>query len=90
MIDCILILIIIIILLYIIFRKSNKEKFTAPGLTLTNPPSWFPQNSAKAYNINDWKSLMYLDRYPFRYNKDDYLSQDESDKMASVYKFWRN
>lgn len=44
------------------------EKFTAPGLTLTKPPSWFPQNAAKAYNPKDWKTKMYLDRYPFRIN----------------------
>lgn len=44
------------------------EKFTAPGLTLTKPPSWFPQNAAKPYREKDWKSRMYLDRYPFRYN----------------------
>jgi hypothetical protein len=44
------------------------EKFTAPGLTLTKPPSWFPQNSAKPYREKDWKTKMYLDRYPFRVN----------------------
>lgn len=44
------------------------EKFTAPGLTLTKPPSWFPQNSAKPYRESDWKTKMYLDRYPFRVN----------------------
>ena len=50
------------------YTKINFEKFTAPGLTLTKPPSWFPQNAAKAYNPEDWKTKMYLDRYPFRIN----------------------
>jgi hypothetical protein len=67
-------LLIIVLLIFLVggicFNKIGRfsEKFTAPGLTLTKPPSWFPQNAAKPYNKNDWRSRMYLDRYPFRYN----------------------
>lgn len=65
---------IIVLLIFLIggicFIKFDKlkENFTAPGLTLTKPPSWFPQNAARPYNANDWKTKMYLDRYPIRIN----------------------
>ena len=65
---------IIVLLIFLIgaicFTKVGRmsEKFTAPGLTLTKPPSWFPQNAAKGYDPKDWKTRMYLDRYPFRIN----------------------
>ena len=65
---------IIVLLIFLIagicFTKLHRlhEKFTAPGLTLTKPPSWFPENAAKAYNPDDWKTRMYLERYPFRIN----------------------
>ena len=57
----------------IIFSKNDitltsKELFTAPGLTLTKSPSWFPQYSSQKYDITDWQSKMYLDRYPFKIN----------------------
>jgi hypothetical protein len=81
-----LILLVAILVLIIWHNCTGKEGFTA----LTNPPSWFPQNSAKAYNKKDWESRMYLDRYPFRYNTDEFLSQKKSDNLASVYRFWKN
>ena len=59
---------IIVIVMLILICIVNTENFTAPGLTLTKPPSWFPQNAARTYNKDDWKSRMYLDRYPFRVN----------------------
>lgn len=81
---------IIALLLYLIINNCIvKENFTAPGLTLTNPPSWFPQNAAKPYRKNDWKVKTYLDRYPFynaRTNK--YLSTEESNELSSTNRFW--
>lgn len=67
----------------------KNEYFTAPGLTLTNPPSWFPQNSAKPYNENDWKVKTYLDRYQFWDPVTKrYISDKESNRLANVNRFW--
>lgn len=99
---CIYIGIFILLFFLFIFIFSNciwKESFTAPGLTLTIPPSWFPQMAAKAYNPKDSQTRMYLDRYPFKLGpkgldpngaKDwDYMSEQRSDKLASAYRFWK-
>ncbi len=65
------------------------ENFTAPGLTLTIPPSWFPQNSAKDYRMDDWVVKAYLDRYPFYDAKTKkYIGYDESQELASTNRFW--
>lgn len=85
-----LILFIIILTFLIVTSCSSKEGFTAPGLTLINPPSWFPQNSSKHYNKKDWQSKMYLDRYPPKKGCNKYGSQKEAEKNASVFHFWRN
>lgn len=82
---CIYISIFILLFMLFIFIFMNcvyKENFTAPGLTLIKPPSWFPQNSAKAYSKNDWKTKMYLDRY-------DELNNPNANNLAFVYRFWR-
>lgn len=86
----------ILIFFLFVFIFSNclwTERFTAPGLTLTVPPSWFPQNAAKGYNPQDWMSKMYLDKYPFwvsnKGNKSEYMSYDESNKLASTNRFWK-
>ena len=90
---CITSCIVILMFLLFVFVYTNcvqNEYFTAPGLTLTMPPSWFPQNSAKKYKEDDWKTKMYLDRYPFYSTEDDdYLSQELSDKLASTDRFWK-
>lgn len=82
--------IIFILLLFFIFTQCvYKEKFTAPGLTLTIPPNWFPQNSAKPYRMDDWKVKAYLDRYPFYDSKTKtYLGFQESQDLASTNRFW--
>lgn len=89
---CVTVCIIILMFLLFLFILTNcvfKENFTAPGLTLTRPPSWFPQNAAKPYKDSDWKVRMYLDRYPFYdSDKQKYISFDESNKLASAYRFW--
>lgn len=89
---CITICILILMFLLFVFIYTNcilKENFTAPGLTLTNPPSWFPQNSAKAYKEDDWKVKMYLDRYPFwDAIKGEYISDKLSNKLASTDRYW--
>jgi hypothetical protein len=83
----------ILVVLLIVFITLNcylNEYFTAPGLTLTLPPSWFTTLSGKKYDENDWKTKQYLDRYPFydaRTQK--YLSYDDSNTLASAYRFWR-
>jgi hypothetical protein len=93
----IIIILLITIIIGVCYTKI--ERFTAPGLTLTKPPSWFPQYAAKAYNPEDWKTRMYLERYPFRINNNgencdnrspDYISSGESDLLASTYRMWRN
>ena len=84
------IIILMFLLFVIIYTNCGKlERFTAPGLTLTNPPSWFPQNAAKKYREDDWKVKMYLDRYPF-YDSETktYIDQKESDNLASTNRFW--
>lgn len=81
---------IIALLLYlIIYNCIVKENFTAPGLTLTRPPNWFPQNAAKPYRKSEWKVKTYLDRYPF-YNSrtGKYKSIKESNELASTDRFW--
>lgn len=86
----IFIIIIIALLLYLIIDHCIlKETFTAPGLTLTSPPSWFPQIAAKPYRKSDWEVRTYLDRYPF-YNvrTGKYLSTNESNELASTNRFW--
>lgn len=85
------VIVLIILLFFFIFTNCiYKEKFTAPGLTLTIPPNWFPQNAAKPYRDSDWKVKMYLDRYPFYDSvRKDYLSYDESNRLASTNRFWR-
>lgn len=83
-------IILLFVLLYFIYVSCIKcEKFTAPGLTLTMPPSWFPQNAARKYNPNDWKSRMYLDRYPF-YDAvtKNYISDKESNYLANATRYW--
>jgi len=89
---CIYIAIFLLIFMLMVFITTNciqKENFTAPGLTLTVPPSWFPQNAAKAYNKNDWKVKMYLDRYPFYDARErDYISQKKSNYLASTNRYW--
>ena len=89
---CVYISIFLLIFLLIIFIFSNciqRENFTAPGLTLTVPPSWFPQNAAEPYRPKEWMSRMYLQRYPFYdVREEEYLTQNESDKLASTYRFW--
>ena len=89
---CIYIAIFILIFALFVFIIMNcifKENFTAPGLTLTMPPNWFPQIAAKTYNPNDWKVKMYLDRYPFYDTKaQEYLTSKESDELASTNRFW--
>lgn len=90
---CSTVCILMLLFLLFIFITTNcidKENFTAPGLTLTIPPSWFPQNSAKPYNESDWKSRMYLDRYPF-YDPEtqSYISDEESNWLANTTRFWK-
>lgn len=88
--DCyIYIAVSLLVFLLFIFIFTNccgcsNEKFTAPGLTLTVPPSWFPQISAKKYREKDWQTKVYLDRYPFN----DELTGKESDEIASTNRFW--
>lgn len=78
-------LFLLIFLLFVFIFTNSKENFTAPGLTLTIPPSWFPQNSSKKYNKNDWITQVYLDRYPF--NKD--ITVEESNAIANTNRFWK-
>lgn len=89
---CVTICILMLLFLLFIFIYTNcvkNEHFTVPGLTLTKPPSWFPQNSAKPYNKDNWKVRMYLDRYPFwDSNKKEYINSKLSNKLASVNRFW--
>ena len=74
--------------IYLIVEKT--ENFTAPGLTLTSPPSWFPQLAARKYSEKDWKTKMYLDWYPFRTSDGkDYISYDKSNMLASTDRLWR-
>ena len=80
-----LVLLVSVLITLMFLNCSGKESFTMPGLTLIRPPDWFPQNAAKAYNKDDWKPDSYLERYPFK-NK----SYEQSDKLASTYRFWRN
>lgn len=86
------ILILVVLLLFFMYSQCYiNEQFTAPGLTLTIPPSWFPQNAAKAYHPNDWKTKAYLDRYPFYDPKTkSYLSYEKSQQLASTNRFWVN
>ena len=86
----IFIIAIIALLLYLIIDHAViRENFTAPGLTLTSPPSWFPQIAAKPYRKSDWEVRTYLDRYPF-YNArtGKYLSTNDSNELASTNRFW--
>lgn len=84
----------VLVALLIVFIFANcvlRENFTAPGLTLTPSPSWMPVLAAKAYNEDDWKERQYLDRYPFfdtSKGENKYLSQEESDRLASAYRLW--
>lgn len=76
--------------IFIITNCVQKESFTAPGLTLTIPPSWFPQNAAKKYKNSDWKVKMYLDRYPFWDPETrTYISDKKSNILASTNRFWK-
>ena len=89
---CVTICILMLLFLLFIFIVTNcvqKENFTAPGLTLTIPPSWFPQNAAKPYRESDWKVRTYLDRYPF-YDPEtrEYISDKESNYLANATRFW--
>lgn len=85
-----IVLLLILLLVFIFTNCAYKEKFTAPGLTLVNPPSWFPENAAKKYNKKDWETKMYLDRYPFYDTLDqDYLPYKESNELASIYRYWK-
>lgn len=84
----ILLFVLLFFLIYFIVEKT--ENFTAPGLTLTSPPSWFPQLAAKKYSEKDWKTKMYLDRYPFRTSDGkDYISYDKSNMLASTDRLWK-
>jgi hypothetical protein len=87
---CIIMVIILIagLFIFIIHNCFYTENFTAPGLTLTVPPSWFPQNAAKKYNPNDWKVRMYLDRYPFKTEDGSYLTDKLSNELASTDRLW--
>ncbi len=91
MIAAVAIFIIFILLVALIISSCiTTENFTAPGLTLTRPPKWFPQYNAKKYKMDDWKVKMYLDRYPmYDYKNEEYLTPEESDKVASAYRFWQ-
>jgi hypothetical protein len=90
---CLAILILVFILLVFTYMNCIRiESFTAPGLTLTKAPSWFPVNAARKYSEDDWKSKMYLERNSFNvFNGKDneYISSAESDKLASAYRLWR-
>lgn len=82
-------LLIIFIIAIIVDQCILKENFTAPGLTLTSPPKWFPQIAARPYQKNDWKVKTYLDRYPFyNYRTGKYKSTKESNQLASTNRFW--
>jgi len=89
---CVTMCILILLFLLFVFIYTNcvkQENFTAPGLTLTKPPSWFPQNSAKEYKEDDWKVKMYLDRYPFwEPTTREYISDKMSNKLANTNRFW--
>lgn len=85
----IIIVLCVLLILAFVLTYTKKENFTSPGLTLIKPPNWFPQNSAKHYNKKDWKTKMYLERYPMRENFNQYKSYDKSNKIASAYRFWR-
>lgn len=77
-------------MVFIFTNCAHKENFTAPGLTLTMPPSWFPQIAAKHYNPNDWKPRTYLDRYPFYSVVDQaFLTEKESNYLAGTNRFWK-
>lgn len=83
-------LLVFMLMVFIFFNCIKKENFTAPGLTLTMPPSWFPQISAKKYRPREWQTRMYLDRYPFfSVREQEYLTAEESNKLASTNRFWR-
>ena len=82
-------LLLFLLMVFIFVNCAQKENFTAPGLTLTMPPSWFPQIAAQAYNPDDWKPRTYLDRYPFyAVREQKYLTEEESDYLASTNRFW--
>lgn len=85
-----IIIIVILLILLIVTNVKNLESFTSPGWTLTIPPNWFTTRSAKPYNKDEWKTKMYLDRYPFydSVTRSD-LSWEESNRLASVYRFWK-
>lgn len=74
-----------LLVVFIVYSCVIKEKFTAPGLTLTLPPNWFPQFRAKDYDISDWKVKMYLDRYPLFKGQ----TSEEADDVASAYRLWK-
>jgi len=97
----------VLLVIFIVYTCILKENFTAPGLTLTLPPSWFPEFKAKKYKMDDWRVRMYLDRYPmYRYDGNqgpkvgpngapvpgpteaNFLTEDESNKVASAYRLW--
>ena len=63
--------------------SSNSEYFDAVGLTNTLPPSWWTPKTG--YDRRSWETEMYLQRYPW-----DGLTSEETDRVASVYPFWRN
>jgi hypothetical protein len=87
---CFLTCVLLALLLYFIIKQCSDEHFTAPGLTLTVPPSWFPQFTSKTYNKKDWMTKAYLDRYPFYDAKTrKYISYDKSQKLASTNRFWK-
>lgn len=79
----------LLLALIVVSNCLKFEHFSAPGLTLTMPPSWFPQIAAKKYDQKDWQSKMYLDRYQF-YDADtqEYLTEEESNRLASTNRFW--
>lgn len=79
-----LICILLILLISIICWKRVSEGFESLGLTQVKWPSWWLP--VKAYNKNDSKSQMYLDRHPFA---NEVQTPQEADHIASTYRFWK-
>jgi len=85
-----IVLLTFILLLFILINCYFTENFTAPGLTLIIPPSWWVSRAGKKYDKKDWETKMYLDRYPFYdFKTNNYLTTNESNALASAYRFWR-
>lgn len=86
-----IIFLLVLLLFFFICTQTTNEHFTAPGLTLTIPPSWYPQNSAQKYKPSDWKVKTYLDRYPiYDPRTKNYIGYQETQDIASTNRFWRS